>query len=69
MSDTAFDWLVCGLTFGLAFPWIFFDARNLWKLRNADSSDPIIRDRRFGYIIGMCVGLAGTIGVVKHRLG
>jgi hypothetical protein len=67
MSESAFDWLLCGLTFGLAFPWIFFDSFNLWKLRKADSKDPIIRDRRFGYFIGICVGLAGTIGVLDHR--
>ncbi len=69
VSATTFDWFLCVLTFGLAGPWVFYDAYNLIRLRHADGKDPIVRDKRFGYVIGMLIGLIGVIGVVKHHLG
>jgi hypothetical protein len=69
MSATAFDWAVSAITFALAGPWIFYDGWNLVRLRKADSSDLVVRDKRFGYVIGMMIGVIGVIGVAKHHLG
>jgi hypothetical protein len=69
MSATTFDWFMSFVTFALAGPWVIYDARNLLRLRRADASDRIVGDKRFGYVIGMLIGLIGVIGVVKHHLG
>ena len=69
MSPTAFDWLVSIITLALAVPWIFYDAFNMVRLRRADSADPVVGDKRFGYVIGILIGVIGVIGVAKHHLG
>jgi hypothetical protein len=69
VSQHAFVWVLTVLTFGLAGPWVVYDAFNLWRLRRADRADPIVGDKRFGYVIGMFVGLIGVIGVLKFHLG
>jgi hypothetical protein len=69
MSPNAFDWFVSIITLALAGPWIVYDGFNMIRLRRADSSDPVVRDKRFGYVIGILIGLIGVIGVTKHHLG
>ena len=69
MSPTTFDWFVSIITLALAGPWLVYDAFNMVKLRNADGSDPVVHDKRFGYVIGMLIGIIGVIGVAKHHLG
>jgi len=69
MSAYAFDWFISLFTFCLAGPWIFYDGYNLIKLRKADGADPIVGDKRFGYVVGMLIGIIGVIGVTKHHLG
>ena len=67
VSPIAFKWIVTILTGGLAGSWFFYDSINLIRIRNADSSDPLIRDRRFGYVIGIAIGLAGVLGCLRFH--
>jgi hypothetical protein len=69
LSDTAFDWFLSGVTGIVAAIWFVYDAINMARLRSADSADPKVRDKRFGYAIGMLIGFVGVIGVLRHHLG
>jgi len=68
VSPTAFEWFISVMTGGVAAVWVFFDARNMVKLRRADVNDPKVRDRRFGYAMGVVIGLVGVVGVMYHHL-
>jgi hypothetical protein len=65
VSATAFKWFVTILTGGLAGSWFVYDIINLIRARNADGRDPLIRDRRFGYVIGIAIGLVGVLGCLR----
>ena len=67
MSPQAFKWFVTFLTGALASFWVVWDLKNLVKVRNADRSDPVIRDRQFGYVIGILIGAVGVIGCLKFH--
>jgi hypothetical protein len=67
VSQTAFAWIVTVLTGGLAGSWFFYDIINLIRVRNADGRDPLIGDRRFGYVIGIAIGLAGVLGCLRFH--
>ena len=64
-SATLFLWLLTALTGGLAGAWLVYDAFNLWRTRAADRSDPIVRDKHFGYVMGMVIGIIGLIGCLR----
>jgi hypothetical protein len=44
-----------------------WDAIKLVRLRNANSADPVVRDKRFGYAIGVAIGAIGVIGCLKFN--
>jgi hypothetical protein len=67
MSPTAFKWFLTFLTAGLAGFWTIWDTKNLIRARNLDRSDPIVRDRHFGYVIGIIIGLVGVIGTLRFH--
>jgi Na+/proline symporter len=68
MSANAFHWVLIALTGGLAGSWLFHDALHLLKHHRADASDPQIPDKRFGYIIGILIGIIGIVGCVGYHL-
>ncbi len=67
MSPTAFKWFVTILTGGLAGAWAIYDSINLIRSRNLDRSDAVVRDRHFGYAIGILIGVAGGIGCLRFH--
>ena len=62
MSPTAFAWTVTLMTGVVAGSWFIFDLRNLWRLRTANRGDAVVRDKLFGYVVGLAVGAIGVIG-------
>jgi hypothetical protein len=68
VSATVFDWFLSLMTGVVAGAWLVYDARNMVKLRSADGGDPIVRDKRFGYAMGMLIGIVGVVGVMMHHL-
>jgi len=66
-SQTVFEWFVTILTGGVAGAWFVYDVINLIRVRRADGRDPLIRDRRFGYVIGILIGLAGVLGCLRFH--
>jgi hypothetical protein len=67
VSQTAFAWIVTVLTGGLAGSWFVYDIISLIRARNADSRDPLVRDRRFGYVIGIAIGFIGVLGCLRFH--
>jgi len=68
VSATAFTWVLSALTGGLAGVWLVHDAIFLWRIRAADRRDAGVRDKIFGYLMGMVIGVLGVAGVLKHHL-
>lgn len=62
MSPTTFKWFLTILTGGLAGIWIIYDFINLIRTRKLDRSDPVVRDKHFGYVMGIVIGVVGMIG-------
>lgn len=67
MSPEAFKWFLTALTGGLAGFWVIWDTKNLVKARNLDRSDPVVRDRHFGYVIGILIGVIGVFGCLRFH--
>jgi len=67
MSDDAFRWFVTFLTGGLAASWLVYDTINILRIRRADGGDPLVRDKRFGYVMGMIIGVVGIIGCLRFH--
>lgn len=67
MSPTAFKWFITILTGGLAGVWAIYDSINLIRTRNLDRSDAVVRDRHFGYAIGIVIGVAGVVGCLRFH--
>jgi len=67
MSDTLFRWFLTLAVGILAVVWLVYDAINLARTRGADGADPVVRDRRFGYVMGIAIGIIGVVGVLRYR--
>jgi hypothetical protein len=61
-------WFITIVTSSLSAAWLAYDLRNLWRLRAADRRDPLVRDKVFGYSIGVVTALVGLLGVLKYHL-
>ena len=67
VSQTVFAWFVTVLTGGLAGSWFVYDIINLIRSRGADGRDPLVRDRRFGYVMGIVIGFIGVLGCLRFH--
>jgi hypothetical protein len=67
VSQIAFVWCVTILTGGVAGAWFVYDIINMIRTRGADARDPLIRDRRFGYAMGIVIGFAGVLGCLRFH--
>ena len=67
VSADAFKWFLTLMTGVLAVAWLIYDAINLARTRNADRADPIVRDKQFGYVIGVLIGVVGIVGVLRFQ--
>jgi hypothetical protein len=43
-----------------------YDARSLWRTRGGAPS-PLLRDKQFGYMMGMVIGAVGVIGALRFQ--
>ena len=67
MSPSAFKWFLTILTGGLAGAWFIYDSINLIRTRNYDRKDPVVRDKHFGYVIGILIGIIGVLGCLRFH--
>ena len=68
VSELTFVWFVSLATGLAAVYWIGIDSVRLKRALDGDRGDPAIRDRIFGSVIGLVVGLIGVIGVLHFLL-
>jgi hypothetical protein len=62
ISPLAFKWFLTLFTGIIAGIWFVWDAVKLIRLRTANGADPVVRDKRFGYAIGVVIGAIGVTG-------
>jgi hypothetical protein len=67
VSHDVFKWILTILTGGLAGAWFIYDSRNLLKTWSADRRDPLVRDKLFGYVIGILIGVVGVVGCLRYH--
>lgn len=65
ISETAFRWMLSILTVA-GSAWALFDIVKMSRLPRG-ASDPLTRDKRFGYWVGIAVGALGIAGVLKFN--
>lgn len=46
---------------------MLYDVVRLVKLRGADMRDPVVRDKRFGYVIGILLGTLAISGILRFH--
>lgn len=66
VSPRAFDIIVTVLV-SLGVFWVMIDLFLITRLRGKDMSDPVNRDKRFGYVIGILIGCFTTVGILSHH--
>ncbi len=67
VSALAFHWILTLLTGVVAGAWVVFDVVNLIRLRGADRRDAVVRDKYFGYVIGIAIGTIGVLGCLRFN--
>lgn len=67
VSLDVFRWFLTLITGVVAGTWGLVDLVRLIGLRDADSSDPLVRDKRFGYAIGFVIGVVGVVGSLRFQ--
>jgi hypothetical protein len=67
MSASTFTWFITFAVGGVSALWFVYDAINLARALKLDRSDPSVRDRRFGYAMGIIMGTIGVIGALKFH--
>ncbi len=47
--------------------WALYDIVKLSKIRGKDRSDPLVKDERFGYGMGIVIGLFTLSGMLRYH--
>ena len=66
VSDSTFRWILTALTVAAAL-WVLYDIVKLRKTRGKDGTDPQVRDERFGYVIGIVIGVFALGGMLRYH--
>jgi hypothetical protein len=66
-SDLTFRVLISLIVGGAGGLWVIHDVLFLARLRGADRGDPLIADQRFGYAMGIIVGMIGVVGTLRFN--
>lgn len=67
VSDTVFRLLLSLITGGVAAAWVIHDLILIARLRGKDRRDPLVADKRFGYAMGIVIGMIGVIGTLRYN--
>ncbi|HEY1548979.1 MAG TPA: hypothetical protein VGG28_14240 [Kofleriaceae bacterium] len=67
MSATTFNWFITFAVGGVSALWFVYDAVNLANALKLDRTNPTVRDRRFGYAMGVIMGSIGVLGALKFH--
>jgi hypothetical protein len=66
-SDHVFHWICMIGVGGLSVLWFLYDSINLYRLRTADRRDPLVRDKHFGYVMGLVISTIGMVGALRYQ--
>ncbi len=67
VSPAVFKAIVSILTGGLAGTWVVHDILFISRLKGADRRDPLVRDKLFGYSMGILIGVLGVVGTLRFN--
>jgi hypothetical protein len=67
VSDTVFRIYMCAIVGGVAAVWVIHDLVLIARLRGANRRDPLVADKRFGYAMGIVIGMIGIIGTLRFN--
>jgi hypothetical protein len=65
VSASVFLWFITLATGGVSALWVLYDAVNLIRTRHLDRSDALVRDKHFGYAMGVLMGSLGILGSLR----
>lgn len=68
VSPLVFKIFLSVMTAGVAGAWLVHDLVLMVRLRGKDTNDPLVRDQRFGYVMGMLIGIIGVLGTLHYVL-
>lgn len=66
VSHDTFRWIVTVLTVAAAL-WALYDIVKLSKIHAKDRNDPLVRDERFGYGMGIIIGAFTISGMLRYH--
>ncbi len=66
VSTPVFMGFVTAMTFALAL-WAFYDLVKWRRLRGSDPADPLVKDKKFGYVMGLTLGVAAVLGALMYQ--
>jgi len=67
VSDDVFRMFLTATTGGVAGAWTIHDVVLIARLRGASRRDPLVRDKLFGYAMGIVIGMIGVIGTLRFN--
>jgi hypothetical protein len=67
VSDHVFRFFLSAVTGGVAAAWVIHDLGLIARLRGADRRDSLVADKRFGYAMGIVIGMIGVIGTLRFN--
>ena len=67
LSPNGFRWFLTLITGVVATLWFLYDTTNLIRTRKLDRSDAVVRDKHFGYVMGILIGLVGMYGTLRYQ--
>lgn len=67
VPDHTFRLLLSLLAGGVGGLWAIHDVVFLARLRGVKRRDPLIADQRFGYAMGIIIGMIGVVGTLRYN--
>jgi hypothetical protein len=67
VPDGIFKLLISLITGVVAGAWTIHDLVLLARLRGANRRDPLVADQRFGYVMGIVIGMIGVVGTLRFN--
>ena len=67
LSPNGFRWFLILITGVVAGLWFVYDSINLIRTRKLDRNDAVVRDRHFGYAMGILIGIVGVYGCLRFQ--